>query len=809
MKSKWCWVLLALMAWLAGGCSDELLTGQTADDFDEGELVEVSLCLSVNNLQVELQADTKAPVEDTEAERAVHDIWVCQFEATSGKRLTKPRYYTISDQSQLEDLPIYLRPNGAGEKSVVCIVANTENATWLADQVVTDQAAWENLELVGVAPQFVEKGTSLSIPMEGNSYNVQVTDAARIVVPLTRMFAKVQVTVDIERDDMTLRNIHTNSISSACLVRARTGKDDDKTNYPNTPGYWHSTTIGDENTPTCENTVYTLYMAENMQGIYTVESENEVDHPAKAFEIAVEVEYVDDEGGTQYLFYRAYPRSGTVDSDNFNIKRNCIYNVSITIKETDQLPHTPSSNCYIVRTNTLMSFEPYYRVETGGGYNFKDYLDADDPTGEKVIDCVGIVWQTKDAIGNTEKNPELVRYDATEKKIYVQTGGVEGNALVAAYNAEGTILWSWHIWVTNNDPGNLRNAIRYTTYRWDNKGIHHNEPRVYGYQVMPCNLGALAFEQKDARDSNVYGMLYQWGRKDPFPPMRNVDWSFEARYRGDYTPRDYTQENTGSNTYDTTNENLVGMTADTRASGNLFYSLAGGAVVALDDPVRYAVNHPTVFMGATQNVGGSTHWDVGDVNGEFNRNPLGNFGDWCGDDHDDKLWGGLIPTRDGSMEYYYNNQGGSSNTVEIYANYGTEKSIFDPCPSGWRVSPGDMWLSFTSNGLRSGIPNIVDPDPITPDNPKRLGLYVYMEGFKEGQTFFFPTQGSRLGNGAGVRTGVCGNYHNATAIMGNFVNVMHLHYGMDGKYATPFSDGNTSYYVRSIAGPIRCVRDRL
>ena len=65
---------------------------------------------------------------------------------------------------------------------------------------------------------------------------------------------------------------------------------------------------------------------------------------------------------------------------------------------------------------------------------------------------------------------------------------IEGNAVVAAKDASGTILWSWHIWLTNLPEDETYN---------NNAGI-----------MMARNLGATR--------SSTYGLYYQWGRKDPF-----------------------------------------------------------------------------------------------------------------------------------------------------------------------------------------------------------------------------------------------------------------------------------------------------
>ena len=61
-------------------------------------------------------------------------------------------------------------------------------------------------------------------------------------------------------------------------------------------------------------------------------------------------------------------------------------------------------------------------------------------------------------------------------------------------DASGQILWSWHIWVVDYDPN-----LTAQTY-------------LSGSVMMDRNLGAL-----DAgTTTTAYGLLYQWGRKDPF-----------------------------------------------------------------------------------------------------------------------------------------------------------------------------------------------------------------------------------------------------------------------------------------------------
>ena len=87
-----------------------------------------------------------------------------------------------------------------------------------------------------------------------------------------------------------------------------------------------------------------------------------------------------------------------------------------------------------------------------------------------------------------------------------------GNALLGAYNADGEIIWSWHIWVTNNNPADNTMVIGDAT-------------------MMNVNLGA-ELNSNGSTDGDViyksYGMYYQWGRKDPFVGPKDYKFTGNA-----------------------------------------------------------------------------------------------------------------------------------------------------------------------------------------------------------------------------------------------------------------------------------------
>ena len=81
----------------------------------------------------------------------------------------------------------------------------------------------------------------------------------------------------------------------------------------------------------------------------------------------------------------------------------------------------------------------------------------------------------------------------------------EGNALVAAKDADGTIVWSWHIWVTKQTFA----AADLTTVA---TGSHD-------YKVTPVNLGWVGDDIYTGTNT-----FYQWGRKDPFKGTGDVTY---------------------------------------------------------------------------------------------------------------------------------------------------------------------------------------------------------------------------------------------------------------------------------------------
>lgn len=139
-----------------------------------------------------------------------------------------------------------------------------------------------------------------------------------------------------------------------------------------------------------------------------------------------------------------------------------------------------TANCYILYN------EGNYKFKTVQG-NTNTALSAA---------SAEIIWETV----NTTTAPSVgaLVSDASYADGYItfHATGVKGNALIAAKDASGNIVWSWHIWI----PESTITSASYSN----------------GKTFMDRNLGAL---NATPGDTKTIGFIYEWGRKDPFMGM--------------------------------------------------------------------------------------------------------------------------------------------------------------------------------------------------------------------------------------------------------------------------------------------------
>ena len=141
-----------------------------------------------------------------------------------------------------------------------------------------------------------------------------------------------------------------------------------------------------------------------------------------------------------------------------------------------------------------------YIVNSPGAYKFPA-VKGNSATEAGNVFGAQILWETCNNGDDLSVNDVIAAVDFEDNWIYFKTPDVlkPGNALIAAKNSEGEIIWSWHIWVPATPVG------------------------VGGESLMDRNLGALSAPAVGPVDITTLGLAYQWGRKDPFPGPSTFD----------------------------------------------------------------------------------------------------------------------------------------------------------------------------------------------------------------------------------------------------------------------------------------------
>lgn len=253
--------------------------------------------------------------------------------------------------------------------------------------------------------------------------------------------------------------------------------------------------------------VYTFYIPENIAGrnpaVTKVSARSLVKAQPKATYIEVVAEKTADNEQVTFVLFLGDPS----DVTDFNVQRNHIYTVSATILGFDvidervtmsnDLSAAGTANCYMVLKPGKYTFNALTMgngVDLGSTFTPVDPLLTPStlaPVSAKMIWCTG-----------TDKDAVVKNVALAGGKISFETGTAdEGNAVIAVYDGTDNILWSWHIWRLKTRPADV------VCLKFDKDG--NSVP----FTMMEYNLGAYNNTPKDA---GSLGLLYQWGRKDPF-----------------------------------------------------------------------------------------------------------------------------------------------------------------------------------------------------------------------------------------------------------------------------------------------------
>ena len=197
-------------------------------------------------------------------------------------------------------------------------------------------------------------------------------------------------------------------------------------------------------------------------------------------------------------------RLGSLDSHLSDPGESDTHQSQIPTAGATDLGSDGTANCYIITDPGIYKFKAVRGVSSSSVGSVE------------AIECLWETWCGSTAVtaGSVVKAA-----DFQDGWIYLQVADDfhPGNALVAAKDGSGNIIWSWHIWIPATEPAS-------ETYK------------LSASEVMDRNLGALtATSGSGAVDAASFGLFYQWGRKDPFPGMVSAASSAAAKVAGTAT----------------------------------------------------------------------------------------------------------------------------------------------------------------------------------------------------------------------------------------------------------------------------------
>ena len=141
-----------------------------------------------------------------------------------------------------------------------------------------------------------------------------------------------------------------------------------------------------------------------------------------------------------------------------------------------------------------------YMVHMAGDYSFKTRKIDNTP----INNIAKVDWLWVSTVEGVEGNALVSNVKYENNTVTFTASDYKGNALLAAFDAAGQIIWSWHIWMTDKPE----------VYDYMNNFIEQSGGKTDGYYCMDRNLGATSATLRGGYET--FGLYYQWGRKDPF-----------------------------------------------------------------------------------------------------------------------------------------------------------------------------------------------------------------------------------------------------------------------------------------------------
>lgn len=378
------------------------------------------------------------------------------------------------------------------------------------------------------------------------------------------------------------------------------------------------------------------------------------------------------------------------------------YNLSTETTGTGNIGTT--ANCYIVDrpgwyafplvygngitngSDNTIAYHPNTDTSNGALKNFVNYLGAEISSPYILTDCSAVAGDVTSGSAKVvwQDHQNLIRNEniTVDKTAFGGKGGIifqiteadiiQGNCVIGLEipGQTGKMIWSWHIWVTPFYREGLDPLITETIDVTNNAGktmglmfTNLGWSSLYPLKIYSQRTSKVRFSAKTAHGTLTKDLLveqapfvrywhgsntyYQWGRKDPFMPFL-ASWT--------------------ETWYDSTGAVHTGY-PDAQKFGNETAGLTG------------RIQNPSIFHISDKEpiAEGST------INRPVNFKMYTN------------LWNGTLSSA--PVVNKYDPNAIEPVTVPVHDNV---KTVYDPCPPGFKVPPVHTFTGFTTTGNNIG-----------------------------------------------------------------------------------------------------------
>lgn len=742
-------------------CTREELDNRS---WEETDRVPVSLSLSIAKMEAgtpETKAIMEPDINSPTLEQQVKNFVVLQFEGegTAAKLMTLPTYYKDADNVFDGTEQVRLLPTT--KPSVIVVVANTYDNIYAQSGMTLDQfLQMDYSRMAGYNAVFTrDLDGNDYIRMSGVTEKPSIDTNTPVEITLKRNVSKITInvknTMPDNADKVTLKQAQLRDINTKYYYLTNIDSFHDE--YSPTDPYRIDKETEDLPEPNADGSyTFTYYVPANLRGTNgsTAQYSKPLGAPEGATRFCLYGTYGSSNTGINYTYYL-----GEDLEKDFNLKPNYHYTYNITLKskgdarydyrieDCKEVKFKVDANCYMVQPPIGQNQEQIYAIPVrraavfwnkpadgingtygaNNGTNYSSYVFTDGTLWN-----ARILWSDFD-LRDYFENPADFLYTKSGKGLDPSspTQSADFNPYLKIKVKEGM-------------KGNVVIGVEYegaivwswhiwiTDYNPDREAlVSASETYIYGVEGGNVHrYNNTAFNDNDKmfimdRNLGASGTSYAGLNGTMYYQFGRKDPFVGYSQNGDMDT--YYTYNDGSVQ---TKTGMITVERDATGQGS--------------QNVRYTITNPTTFI--TSNEG----WTLNDVIGP-------NLSTW--------------------LDGKYTEHTGNQQILE------TNKSIYDPCPPGWKV-PDKAVFEHVKDTPKNNI--------------AKEGLYYNPVG---NVSIFFPMHGYRDDTGIMWNVNIHGRLWSSTAAESNQAYRLY-YYNNSG-----VKDINVNSIVQSYAMPVRCVRE--